>query len=79
MPYEVTVPDMLNVIRTAVDDLIATRPTPKELRDARHVSRESGFKEGWEAHKREVDREAADRESGGRRRTVRNVDTGTKL
>jgi hypothetical protein len=81
LTYEDPVVDLLAAVREAVDDVIATRPTPKEMADARHTSRERGFNEGWEAHKREVEREqeAQDRAGNGRRRTVRDVDTGTKL
>lgn len=42
---------LIGAIREAVDDLIATRPEPKDIKDGKRHEYDRGWKAGWEAGK----------------------------
>jgi len=66
LSYEDPVADLLGLVRLAVDDLLAARPTKAQTRDARTKVYDEGFDAGWHAYQ-----DAQDRKSSGRRRAMR--------
>ena len=81
LSYDDEVGTLLSAVRQAITDLLVERPDERAVKRAKDHAYDRGYRQGWDDRKREAERREAnqDRESNGRGRTVRTVDTGTKL
>jgi len=81
LSYDDEVGTLLSAVRQAITDLLVERPDERAVKRAKDHAYDRGYRQGWDDRKREAERREAnqDREGNGRGRTVRTVDTGTKL